>query len=192
MLTLAAARAADVPVLAHPVMPLSEFEFHEVTNELEAVTIGSPPVRRLGVSEDARTGTGYLVRESPPGSGAKPQWTAAMRLPFCGSARFPPVARRGVPPPHPRSAAIRAQHRTKSVRVGAAESPGHLRAHAKRLATALHLPAVDPDRHAHTPESGRIGNCWSNRFRFCRLAHLLEGWPLAEDCRVQVSRCARA
>jgi hypothetical protein len=49
---------------------------------------------------------------------------------------------------------IRAQHRLNPVRVSAAKSPGHPRAKAERLATALHLPAVDPDRHAHEPESG--------------------------------------
>jgi hypothetical protein len=36
----------------------------------------------------------------------------------------------------------------------------------KRLAAALHLPAVDPDHHAHGPESGGKPDSGPNQFRF--------------------------
>jgi hypothetical protein len=61
---------------------------------------------------------------------------------------------------------IRAQHRLNRVRVGAAESPEHLRAKAERLATTLHPPAVDPDRHAHEPEFGGGQTAGRINFRF--------------------------
>jgi hypothetical protein len=71
--------ASDLPAIAghdrlegripHPVLRLSEFEFRKAANELRVVAIGSPSVRGLDVSENARTLWGVNSRPAAAADG---------------------------------------------------------------------------------------------------------------------------
>lgn len=129
--------------------PLSEFELDEVTNESLVAVIRSPAVPGLDVGQDTRTWDrigGARIAVGPGCIAAVNGGDAGHRSPSRRGVLGDPavmlfrrihgVLRTG------------AQHGLEPVLVGVAESPGHLRTKVKRLATALHLPDVDPDRHA--------------------------------------------
>ena len=138
-----------------PLMPLSELELHEITHESLLAAIRDLPIRPLDLCKDS----GTRDRIARPGIGV-PGRVAAVNGRYEGHRSR---GRRGVL----RDASVvffcslygsaheRAQHRSNPVWIRLAQSPRHLRTTAERVATALHLPAVHPDRHDHEPDSDR-------------------------------------
>src|SRR5579864_445948 len=143
-----------------------------------------PPIRRLDVALDTRAGHGIkrlrvLARRGSVtavnGRNAADSSRGAGRL--VGKAAMMLLSSIDA------DLRICAEHRYEPVRIDITEGPGHLLPDSERLAAALHLPAVDPDRQPHAlslptrqllveqfplvPRSGRGADCSRRAYLTC-------------------------